>query len=358
MRQNASPAGLERAPNRVRGYAGERPRPARVRVVVITRGTVLALLTLVAGVQQLSHSGSREIEANDVCNGLGGCVQTLNVSTDGRTLVACSSDGMLTAWEPGSFPAQTSARVKGGEILQAASAPNAMVLALAGLDDCVALCDLAAGRKRQLPLEASRIRRLAVSPDGGLLAVADDVRVRLLDVSGRRASPRPAFDVHGVTNLAFSPDARLLAIGCRDGMVRIGNPGETNLRHAIPAHAAPVTALAFSSDGRALASGSHAAYEVNVWSPAQGNSLARFTNPATVQALAFVPGEPVIAVAGGDGTVRLWGVSPTALPRTVLRHDGPVTALAFSVDRTILACGGMGSLSVYRFDELSGSRTR
>lgn len=107
--------------------------------------------------------------------------------------------------------------------------------ALASDEAGVAIGDAATGRVLAW-LEEPGDGPVALSPDGGMLAVAestsvaaayradrqrDSARIRLYDLpSGRRRSAWRAFDAE-CTALAFSPGGRLLAAGCEDGTVTL-----------------------------------------------------------------------------------------------------------------------------------------
>jgi WD40 repeat protein len=106
-------------------------------------------------------------------------------------------------------------------------------------------------------------RREATSPDGRLLARADDARVELTEAATGTILRVLKDHDKEVTCLAFAPDGRTLATGGEDDTLRLWNVATGRLLLVLPAK--EVCCLAFRGDGQQLAWGSPT--EVHLWPP-------------------------------------------------------------------------------------------
>src|SRR5262249_50432462 len=85
----------------------------------------------------------------------------------------------------------------------------------------------------------------------------------------RKEQPGFAAEGKGVACLAFSPDGRTLASGGADHKVILWNVEGGQKRHEIAAHQDVVRCLAFSPEGRTLASGGDDT-RIRLWEPDSG----------------------------------------------------------------------------------------
>ena len=200
-----------------------------------------------------------------------------------------------------------------------AMSQDGKVLASGGEDGVVQLWDVASAKPgAKLTDHKDWVLCLAFSADGKQLASGSiDGTIRLWDVTGGKKMadlpfkvpppPKtPVPDPIPVNSLAFAPDGKALLYGAADGPVHFINPGDGKTLRSLVGHTAPVTAIRFHPSGTLLATSSKDR-TVMLWNPAQPAPLKKLEgHTAWVEGVEFINQGQRLASAGADRTVRIW----------------------------------------------------
>ena len=141
-----------------------------------------------------------------------------------------------------------------------------------------------------------------------------------------------------VTALQYSPDGRWLAVATLIG-VEIREAENLGLEQLLVGHTRAVYAVAFSADGKTLASGSWD-QTIKLWDAAAGTVLRTLSgHTGGVCSVAFSADGKTLASGSEDGTIKLWDAATGTLLRTVSGHTSGVSSVTFSPDGKTLASG-------------------
>jgi WD40 repeat protein len=147
-----------------------------------------------------------------------------------------------------------------------------------------------------------------LSPDGRHLAVAGFGSVQVLEVESKKRVAGWPISFHVANHLAFSADGRLLAVAFADGTVRVWEIKSEKLLHTLR-HGDRVACVAFHPGGQQLASGS-CDNTAKIWDLQTGREVETLRGHiGHVMALAYSGDGKLLATASGHryaGEVQLW----------------------------------------------------
>jgi WD40 repeat protein/serine/threonine protein kinase len=224
-----------------------------------------------------------------------------------------------------------------------AFSPDGEQLASAGGDGTIRIWDSRTGKVvKWFPAHKGRVSSVAFHRDGKHLASrgADKtVKVWDLTTTDEAVFTKPCDEISfGAYTVAFSPDGRLLAWGS-DKVVKVWDWKQRQILHNLLGHDFHSIPVAFSRDGR-LATASFRGEGVKVYDPETGVPLLAIDHDVPVGALAFTPDGKWLASASRRGPVILWDSRTGAVRQTFDLHTGNVECVAISPDGRYVASGG------------------
>jgi predicted dehydrogenase len=198
-----------------------------------------------------------------------------------------------------------------------------------------------------LPPAPDWVTSLAFSPDGKTLAVGSKNVVDLIDVETRKSRAKLT-DVNGQARaLAFSPDGTRLVVGAYQS-VALWNPATGERVAELKGHRGYVTGAAYSPDGARIVTSSDDE-TARLWLlSANDGSVVLKGHADPVNGVAWSRNGRWIATAAGDetrstrpGEIKVWDATTGEEVFRLGDHAKAATAVAFSVDSTLLASGGL-----------------
>jgi len=313
-----------------------------------------------------------------------GEVNAIAYAPDGQILATASHDQTVGLWKTATGEKAGQLLGHTGKVNTVAYSPDGRLLASGSEDKTVRVWEAATGKELQR-FHAPRhpIRSVAFSPDGRSLASGEghdegsgptgarmpDCAATLWDVTTGKALRQLEAKAGRVDSVAFSPDGRILASAGPDGaMVHLWDPTmgkqlgklESEPEGATPPTMAEgITRIAFSPDGRTLASVSRYRYQSNLrgldaktravrmirlWEvvtgkerfqikvPFRGSDRTRDASRNEIACLAFSRDGRSMVLGKADGAVSVWALPTAKETRVLAAHKDKVGAVAISPD--------------------------
>ncbi|MCT7948356.1 serine/threonine protein kinase [Ancylothrix sp. C2] len=149
--------------------------------------------------------------------------------------------------------------------------------------------------------------------------------------------------------VAFSPDGKLLATGSRDKTIKIWDLAKNEVIRSLDGDKGAVWTVAFSPDGKQLATGSFF-WRVLLFNAETGDLIRTMEHDAAVWSVAFNPNGNNLATGSEDKKIKVWNLETGRPVYTLGDHADYVYSLAISGDGKTMVSGSRdGTLKIWEF---------
>jgi WD40 repeat protein len=270
-----------------------------------------------------------------------------------------SRDGNLMAWRGKDgcqlFNTQTGELHSFSNADDIAIAPSGRWLAVY-VSNVLELIDLQSDEKFTIEGEYVGLNDLTLNAAGTLLVgVADPNKMYIWDTRQRRLIDEFAAHQQGIRGLAFSPTSENLLASSSKGIIymwdlfsRIQSARSHEPTRTLKGHAENVYSVAFSRDGKLLASSGGDDMIMLLWDVESGNILQRYRgHNSGVDSVAISHDAQLIASGSRDKTVRLWDVNTGNELVRFADHMYEVKCVVFTPDGTqLISCDESGAFRI------------
>jgi Tol biopolymer transport system component len=186
----------------------------------------------------------------------------------GRLLASGGEDGTICLWSIDSGKRFTRWNTHTDWINCLAFSPDGKMLVSGGHDGTLAISRTDTGKRIRLNQTKAQVDSIALTPDGRSIAVASyyNPDIELWEVASSKIRSRlKAQKAKGLLSVAYSPDGTTLVAGGGGKVIHFWDLGSVNVVHNLEAHSGIVRSLAFSSNGKLVASASSDG-KARIWS--------------------------------------------------------------------------------------------
>lgn len=264
------------------------------------------------------------------------CVHAVAISPDGKTLASGSSDRTVRLWDLNSGDELAVLSGHEDDVQTLAFSHDGKTLASGSGDYTIKLWDLRT-RKETTTLKAGAwVTFLAFTPDDKTLVSCDHDSIKSWDLSNGKIHEIKSGGLVA-DSLAYSGDGKMLAWANPDKSITLWNMDRQESQATLKGHSGRISCMAFSWDGKMLASGSGDDKSVKVWDVATHKELATLKGYYLIWSVVFSPDGKTLAVGSLDDTIPHWDLT-TFKERGRLLHSD-VRSIAFSPDGKTMVSG-------------------
>jgi WD40 repeat protein len=282
-------------------------------------------------------------------NGYGNWIKAISFIPQQDLLVSCHRDRMIRLWNLTNQICIHTLTGHTDAVLTIAISPDGNYLASSSLDRTLRIWDLQTLTCiHTIDTQSEGICALVFSPDGSRLISGNyQAELQLWDLAAGKLDRTLAGHPNRIEAVALCPVRQLIATACENN-IRIWDLQTGDCLQTIVAHYLPVLTVAFSRDGRYLASGGMDK-TAKIWDTSNWECLQTLAgHQSWITTVAFSP-TPIasasppdyqLIVSGGDRSIKRWNILTGECLATYIGHTNWVWSIAYSPDGTQIASAG------------------
>lgn len=142
-----------------------------------------------------------------------------------------------------------------------------------------------------------------------------------------------------VYGIAFSPDGKKIASCSGDKTIKIWETDSGKKVFTLKGHEGQISCIAFSPDGKKMVSGSHDE-TIKIWETDSGKNMATFaSHKSRVYSVSFSPDSKKIISGGDDKSIKIWDADSGKNIATLVGHTDSVLSASISLDGKKIVSG-------------------
>jgi WD40 repeat protein len=288
-------------------------------------------------------------------------VRTATFSADGQYIVTASYDNTARVWQADTGKLYMTLYGHSNTVAQAVFSPDGQYILTGSYDGTIKIWNARLESSRLSyfdPKNSGAVYSAALSPNDKLLVTTQaDNTAKIWDAQTRQLQQTLKGHRDRVNAASFSPDAKMVATASDDGTVKVWNSANGQLIRTLVVNQPQdtnkisvnsstgksevtttysiggVNAVAFSADGKYLATGSDDGL-AKIWDANTGQLLQTLSGHSQqINSVAFSPTDKqILLTASNDNTARLWDISTGKAGPVLTGHTYNVNSAAFSAD--------------------------
>lgn len=281
---------------------------------------------------------TKDLKERLTCRGHLKTVNRLCFSSDNKLLASAGIDGTIRVWA--TQPDEGEILANGVKVTAMTFCSDGKHLATGNEEGEVRLWPLDdLSHPRTLPSRGGKALFIATSVDKRTMAAAMNTEIDLIDLATLERLATLSGHKSMIRAVAFSPDGKLLASSSEDGVLKLWNVPERKLIVSLQSPRGNTRFIGFSPDGRTVSAGNADGTATLRRVPSLEEYAALKGHDRPVLFAVYSPDGKTIATGGLDYLVKLWDADTLRERATLTGHTEYIFSAVYTPDGRTLATG-------------------